>query len=296
MVDVPAPRSRWPGCTGEAAAPLDLEARSTSSAAGWPASRRTSTCSYCSCTTSSPTAGRPACSPTSCPGSTRSRPALPRTPPPVPASRRTTRLGNAPGSTVRVLDASSASGATRWPTCPPSTSLPTGPGPPGRRERRAHGAAPAVTALPPPRYAATHHLSFLAVLQAGLLTVLHRYTGQDDLPIGSVFSGRTRTEIAPLVGFFANTLVLRTDLDGDPTFTELVRRCHDTVVDATAHQDAPFGLVVDTLVPEGSRQQPAVPDQPDAAARRGRPGRSRARRRHRGARRVGAREPASISP
>ncbi len=99
-------------------------------------------------------------------------------------------------------------------------------------------------------YARTHHVSFLAVLQAGLLTVLQRHTGQDDLPIGSVFSGRTRTEIAPLVGFFANTLVLRTDLDGDPTFTELVRRCHDTVVDATAHQDVPFGLVVDTLVPE----------------------------------------------
>ena len=54
-------------------------------------------------------------------------------------------------------------------------------------------------------------MSFLAVLQAALLTVLQRYTGQDDLPIGSVFSGRTRAELEPLVGFFANTLVLRTD-------------------------------------------------------------------------------------
>jgi non-ribosomal peptide synthetase component F/NRPS condensation-like uncharacterized protein len=99
-------------------------------------------------------------------------------------------------------------------------------------------------------YARTHRASFLAVLQAGLLTVLHRYTGQTDLTIGSVFSGRTRTEIEPVVGFFANTLVLRTDVAGRPTFAELVRRCDATVVDATERQDIPFGLTVDALQPE----------------------------------------------
>ncbi len=92
--------------------------------------------------------------------------------------------------------------------------------------------------------------SFLAVLQAALLTVLHRWTGQDDLSVGSIFSGRTRPEIEPLVGFFANTVVLRTDVGGRPSFAELVRRCHDTVMDAAAHQDLPFGLVVDALAPE----------------------------------------------
>ncbi|BCJ70074.1 hypothetical protein Prubr_70950 [Polymorphospora rubra] len=92
--------------------------------------------------------------------------------------------------------------------------------------------------------------SFLAVLLAGFLVVLNRHTGQDDLVVGSVFSGRTRSEIEPLVGYFANTLVLRTDVTGDPTFRELVHRCRDTVLGATAHQDVPFGTLVDTLRPE----------------------------------------------
>jgi amino acid adenylation domain-containing protein len=91
--------------------------------------------------------------------------------------------------------------------------------------------------------------SSLAVLLAGFLVVLHRYTGQQDLAVGSVFSGRTRSELELLVGYFANVLVLRTSVSGDPTFRELVRRCHDTVLDATAHQDVPFGLVVDALKP-----------------------------------------------
>ncbi|MEH1030542.1 amino acid adenylation domain-containing protein [Micromonospora profundi] len=103
-------------------------------------------------------------------------------------------------------------------------------------------------------YGRTHRVSFLAVHQAALLTVLHRHTGQHDLPIGSIFSGRTRPEIEPLVGFFANPLVLRTDLTGRPTFADLVRRCHDTVLDAGAHQDAPFALVVESLRPEVTGQ------------------------------------------
>src|SRR5712692_10499028 len=53
-----------------------------------------------------------------------------------------------------------------------------------------------------------------------------------------------------MVGYFVNALVLRARLDGDPTFAELVRRCHDTVLDATAHQDVPFSLVVDALRPD----------------------------------------------
>ncbi|MGP3983817.1 amino acid adenylation domain-containing protein [Streptomyces sp. KR80] len=98
--------------------------------------------------------------------------------------------------------------------------------------------------------ARTEQTSLLAVLQAGFLTVLTRYTGQEDLAVGSVFSGRTRSEVEPLVGFFANTLVLRTNTAGDPTFRELLRRCNDTVLGALAHQDVPFGMVVDALRPE----------------------------------------------
>ncbi|MEV6931340.1 amino acid adenylation domain-containing protein [Dactylosporangium sp. NPDC051485] len=98
--------------------------------------------------------------------------------------------------------------------------------------------------------AAAEGVSFLAVLLAGFVTVLRRHTGQDDIAVGSVFSGRTRSEIEPLVGFFANTLVLRTSTAGDPAFRELVHRCHDTVLGASAHQEVPFGLVVDALQPE----------------------------------------------
>jgi amino acid adenylation domain-containing protein len=99
-------------------------------------------------------------------------------------------------------------------------------------------------------YARTNSVSFLALMQATLLTVLHRYTGQSDLPIGSVFSGRNRADLEPLVGFFVNSMVLRTSLEGEPSFAELVRRCHDTVLEAATHQDIPFSLVVDTLQPD----------------------------------------------
>jgi non-ribosomal peptide synthetase component F len=99
-------------------------------------------------------------------------------------------------------------------------------------------------------YTRAEQVSFLAVLQAALLTVLHRYTGQQDLVIGSIFTGRTRPEIEPVVGFFANTLVLRTDIGGEPSFAELVHRSHDTVLNATEHQEVPFGLIVDALQPE----------------------------------------------
>ncbi|HEX6075175.1 MAG TPA: amino acid adenylation domain-containing protein [Micromonosporaceae bacterium] len=92
--------------------------------------------------------------------------------------------------------------------------------------------------------------SLLAVLLAAFLVVLHRYTGQSDLAVGSLFSGRTRPEIEPLVGYFANTPLLRTDLSGDPTARELIHRCDESVLAATEHQNVPFGLIVDALQPE----------------------------------------------
>jgi amino acid adenylation domain-containing protein len=100
------------------------------------------------------------------------------------------------------------------------------------------------------KLAGSGQASLLAVLLAGFLVVLRRYTGQQDLTVGSVFSGRTRPELEQLVGCFANVLVLRTSVSGDPSFRELVRRCDNTVLGATAHQDVPFGLVVDALRPE----------------------------------------------
>jgi len=102
-------------------------------------------------------------------------------------------------------------------------------------------------------YTREHQVSLLAILHAGLLTVLRRYTGQDDLPVGSLMTGRTRSELDPLVGYFGTIVVLRPDLTGDPTFGELVRRCHATVLDAITHQDVPFPFVVDAVRPQRVR-------------------------------------------
>jgi amino acid adenylation domain-containing protein len=134
--------------------------------------------------------------------------------------------------------------AVDFPSDRPRPARPTGAG--GTVERR----FPDELSRRARAFSRAGSVSFLAVLQAALLTVLHRYTGQTDLPIGSIFSGRTRSEIEPLVGFFANTVVLRTDAGGDPGFAELVRRCHDTVLEATAHQELPFATIVDALQPE----------------------------------------------
>ena len=58
---------------------------------------------------------------------------------------------------------------------------------------------------------------------AALQALLHRYTGQSDIVVGTASANRTRAELAPLIGFLVNTLPIRTDLSGDPTFTELLR-------------------------------------------------------------------------
>ena len=87
-------------------------------------------------------------------------------------------------------------------------------------------------------------------LVAAFTTLIHRYTGQDDIVIGAPIANRTRAEIEKLVGFFANTLVLRTDCSGDPTFRELLARVREVALGAYAHQDLPFEQLVEQLEPE----------------------------------------------
>jgi len=79
--------------------------------------------------------------------------------------------------------------------------------------------------------------------------LLHRYTGQDDILVGSPIANRNRTEIEGLIGFFVNTLVLRTDHSGNPTFLELLHRVKESVLDAFNHQDLPFEKLVEELGP-----------------------------------------------
>ena len=85
------------------------------------------------------------------------------------------------------------------------------------------------------------------VLLAGLAVVLRRYSGQDDIVLGSPSANRTRPELEGLIGFFVNMLVLRTEVDGRATFGELVDRVHATVLDGYAHQELPFEKVVDAV-------------------------------------------------
>jgi len=87
-------------------------------------------------------------------------------------------------------------------------------------------------------------------LAAAFNVLLHSYTGQRDIVIGTPIAGRNHLEIEKLVGFFVNTLVLRTDLSGDPTFIELVQRVREVTLGAFAHQDIPFEKVVEAIDPE----------------------------------------------
>ncbi|MDH6493326.1 non-ribosomal peptide synthetase [Streptomyces sp. SAI-127] len=92
-------------------------------------------------------------------------------------------------------------------------------------------------------------------LLAGLSMLLGRYTGSEDVVVGTPVANRNRAETEDLIGFFVNTLVMRTDLSGDPTFRELLGRVRKTALAAYAHQDLPFEQLVDALVVERDRSR-----------------------------------------
>lgn len=99
------------------------------------------------------------------------------------------------------------------------------------------------------KLAVTQGVSLFTVLAAGLITVFHRYTGQDDIPLGVPLLGRTELEQEDVVGLFVNMAVLRTDLSGDPSFAELLKRVADVAIDAHEHQEVPFETVVRQVRP-----------------------------------------------
>ncbi|MEC4817124.1 MAG: amino acid adenylation domain-containing protein, partial [Scytonema sp. PMC 1069.18] len=89
---------------------------------------------------------------------------------------------------------------------------------------------------------------FMTLLTA-FKTLLYRYTNQDDILVGAPIANRDKAEIEGLIGFFVNTLVLRTYLGGNPSFRELLARVRKTALEAYAHQDMPFDLLVEALQP-----------------------------------------------
>ncbi|MET7299083.1 amino acid adenylation domain-containing protein, partial [Embleya sp. NPDC005575] len=126
-----------------------------------------------------------------------------------------------------------------------------------RRPARRSGAGEAITFAVPAelaeqaRQAATANgASLFMTLLAVFQVLLSKYSGQEDIAVGTPIAGRNRAEIEDMIGFFVNTLVMRTDLAGDPTFTELLGRVRDTALGAYDHQDLPFERLVEELAPE----------------------------------------------
>ena len=93
-------------------------------------------------------------------------------------------------------------------------------------------------------------VTLFMLLFAAFAVLLHRYTNQDDFVIGSPIAGRTRQELEGLIGLFVNTLPLRVDLSGNPTFHELLVRVREVTLDAFEHQDLPFERLVEELQPQ----------------------------------------------
>jgi len=95
-------------------------------------------------------------------------------------------------------------------------------------------------------------VTLFMTLLAAFQTLLHRYTGQEDVLVGSPIGGRTQVELEPLIGLFVNTLVLRANFTDNPNFRELLAKVRTIVLEALTHQEVRFDKLVEELKPERS--------------------------------------------
>ncbi|MCL4791719.1 MAG: amino acid adenylation domain-containing protein, partial [Gammaproteobacteria bacterium] len=122
-----------------------------------------------------------------------------------------------------------------------------------------HCRLPAETSTGLHELARAQGCTLFMVLLAALDVLLGRHAGREDVLVGTPLAGRPHTALEGLVGFFLNTLVLRTDLRGDPAFSELLARVRRVTLDAYAHADVPFEKLVEALAPQRSlRHSPIV--------------------------------------
>ncbi|MFN8596434.1 MAG: amino acid adenylation domain-containing protein [Anaerolineae bacterium] len=137
--------------------------------------------------------------------------------------------------------------------CPPRLELPADR--PRPATQTTHGAQ-VLFAVPPSvrdkllQLSQQNDSTLFMTLLAAFQVLLYRYTGQDDLCVGTPVANRQRTETEPLIGFFVNTLVIRGDLSGQPSFRDLLQRVRAVTLAAYDHQDLPFDLLLDELQPE----------------------------------------------
>ncbi|MET0395315.1 MAG: amino acid adenylation domain-containing protein, partial [Longimicrobiaceae bacterium] len=122
----------------------------------------------------------------------------------------------------------------------------------GRRGGQVELAVPAATAAALRRLGRAEGTTPFITLLAAFQLLLARYAGQDDVVVGTPIAGRTHRELEGLVGFFVNSLAVRVDVSGDPTFRTLLRRTREAVLGAFAHQEVPFERLVEELQPERS--------------------------------------------
>ncbi|MBS9423624.1 non-ribosomal peptide synthetase [Photorhabdus caribbeanensis] len=94
-----------------------------------------------------------------------------------------------------------------------------------------------------------HEVTLFMFLETAFAVLLSRYSNEKDILVGTPLAGRRHHDIEPLMGFFVNSLVIRTDLSGQPTFSELLKQNSRTILDAYAHQDLPFQMLVEKLSP-----------------------------------------------
>ncbi len=152
-----------------------------------------------------------------------------------------------------VLEAQLAYWRRQLEGAPPVLALPTDrPRPATQSLRGAHHRA----SLPPPlvealkRFSRAEGATLFMTLMAAFQALLARYTGQDDIPVGTDVAGRNHAALDGLIGFFVNQLVIRGRLEGDPTFRTLLARVRETALEAYAHQDLPFEELVRAVNPE----------------------------------------------
>jgi len=143
----------------------------------------------------------------------------------------------------------------------PELTLPGAVSPSARSLSHFHQGASQLLELPQPLLDALEELSQQAgvtlfmTLLATFQTLLYRYTGQEDIAIGSPIANRHHSQLEGLIGFLVNSLVLRTNLAGDPTFRELLERVREVTLTAYDHQDLPFEKLVEELQPVRSLGQ-----------------------------------------